>query len=79
MLESARDFVLRYSEFLLDDDEEEDVPEEIAALRAELIEERRRYGVQPYTPERAAKIRAAWPPPSGEKWDAYMEALRRDR
>ena len=57
------------------------IPEEIAALRVELMEERRRHGVQPYTPERAAKARAAffYPPLSDEEIDAYDAAIERRR
>ena len=67
---------------LLPEDEEVEIPEEILTLRAELMEEQRRYGgVPPYTPERMAKVRKAfnYPPISDEQWDAYFAAIERRR
>jgi hypothetical protein len=67
---------------LLPEAEEVEIPEEIAALRAELMEERRRYGgVLPYTPERMAKARKAffYPPLTEEEIASYDAAMERRR
>jgi len=57
-------------------------PGAAAERRAELEIQLRRRGVQPYTPdtpERAAELRAAYPPPPDEEIDAYFAALGIDQ